>query len=524
MLVSEQPRENSLVPPTSQTVSVTGERQYIQPTVADDLLEDGDVNPIYQAKSRIVSEAIQEIGMGRYQFYLICCTGFGYIADSSWVAVPGLILVPLLSEFDFDAPFLSLARAVGEATGAMFWSFGCDYWGRRWSFILTLLISGAFGVAAGGSNTFVLLASLLGLTTFGCAGNSATDGTILLEFLPSTHQYLLYLLSTWWSIGDLSATLIAWPLIANFSCSTSGCSRSANMGWRYLMFTLGGIQLLMWVIRAFVFKFLESPRYLVGIGKDLEAVKVIHEVASFNKTNATLTLGRLDLAGKELEGVEQGSSRPKGVLCILRRGRDNVRALFKTRKMGLTTTILIVVRSILHLALTLYNSFMPYILRLRGVQFQDASVSVTYRNLCIISAAGLLSPILVTWMVERRTMGRKGTLAVAAVLTGVFLLASTTSRTSNALLGWNCAYSFTVNMVTTVLFSISTETFPAVYRGTGNSVVGGASSVSTILAPIIALYADIRTAVPVYIAGGLFIFAGAFTLLLPYEPRGKTSN
>jgi len=42
-------------------------------------------------------------------------------------------------------------------------------------------------------------------------------------------------------------------------------------------------------------------------------------------------------------------------------------------------------------------------------------------------------------------------------------------------------------------------------------------------APIIALYANITTALPVYIAGALLISAGGLTLLLPYEPGGKAS-
>ena len=42
-------------------------------------------------------------------------------------------------------------------------------------------------------------------------------------------------------------------------------------------------------------------------------------------------------------------------------------------------------------------------------------------------------------------------------------------------------------------------------------------------APIIALYANIMTTVPVYIAGGLVLSAGCLALLLPYETRGKAS-
>ena len=42
-------------------------------------------------------------------------------------------------------------------------------------------------------------------------------------------------------------------------------------------------------------------------------------------------------------------------------------------------------------------------------------------------------------------------------------------------------------------------------------------------APIIALYANLNTSIPVYIAGGLVIAPGGLVLLLPFEPRGKVS-
>ena len=48
-------------------------------------------------------------------------------------------------------------------------------------------------------------------------------------------------------------------------------------------------------------------------------------------------------------------------------------------------------------------------------------------------------------------MGRKGTLSISTVLTGVFLYGSTTALTSDALLGWNCAFSFTSNIMYAVL-------------------------------------------------------------------------
>ena len=92
-----------------------------------------------------------------------------------------------------------------------------------------------------------------------------------------------------------------------------------------------------------------------------------------------------------------------------------------------------------------------------------------------------------------------------------------------------------------VLYAISPELFPAKDRGTGNALTATATRIFGVLvrvpslfslpvlilissqAPIIALYANLETAVPVYISGALIMFAGCLALVLPYEPRGKTS-
>ncbi len=43
-------------------------------------------------------------------------------------------------------------------------------WSVRWSFNLTLLIAGVFGLSAGGSSNFVTLASLLAVVGVGVGG------------------------------------------------------------------------------------------------------------------------------------------------------------------------------------------------------------------------------------------------------------------------------------------------------------------------------------------------------------------
>ena len=52
----------------------------LQTQALGDMYDYGDVDPVYQAKARILNEAIQEIGMGKYQVYLFICAGFGWFA------------------------------------------------------------------------------------------------------------------------------------------------------------------------------------------------------------------------------------------------------------------------------------------------------------------------------------------------------------------------------------------------------------------------------------------------------------
>lgn len=47
--------------PTTETVTSDGE-------VPVSVLEDGSLDPVYEAKAKVLNKAIQDIGMGRYQW------------------------------------------------------------------------------------------------------------------------------------------------------------------------------------------------------------------------------------------------------------------------------------------------------------------------------------------------------------------------------------------------------------------------------------------------------------------------
>ncbi|KAI0335699.1 sugar transporter [Cubamyces sp. BRFM 1775] len=530
--------------------------------------DDSGVDPVYQAKARILNDAFQEIGMGRYQWYLFIVAGFGWFSDNLWPIVTGLILDPVVNEFNFQGPFLKLGQNIGLLVGAAFWGVASDVWGRKWCFNITLFITGVFAVAAGGSPNAVALCSLAAVWSVGVGGNLPVDSAVFLEFIPASHQYLLTILSIWWAFGQLVGSLVAWPLIADFSCaSAASCPRASNEGWRYFLYAMGGLMLLLFALRFFVFDMYESPKYLMGRGRDADAVAVVHRVARYNGVESSLTLEMLREVerqygvgeggkgmGKSEGGSEEGEGRAMDTsawAAVVRKVRvfsgSHVKGLFATKKLAYSTTLLIIVWAFIGLAFPLYNGFVTYFLATRGADFGDGSVYITYRNVrpiftphalafwtnqhtpirpfqqVILSVIGVPGALLAGWMVEMPYLGRKGTLAISTIITGVFLFASTTARTSDALLGWNCGFTFTSNVMYGVLYAVSPELFPTKDRGTGNAIVASANRVFGIMAPIIALYADLSTSVPIWVSGALFIVSGFIALLLPFEPRGKAS-
>ncbi|EIW78205.1 MFS general substrate transporter [Coniophora puteana RWD-64-598 SS2] len=498
--------------------------------------DDGSIDPVYQAKAKILNDALQEIGMGKYQWFLFVVAGFGWLSDNLWPIVTGLILTPVVNEFNVESEWLKLAQNIGLLVGAAFWGITSDVWGRRWAFNITLFITGVFAVAAGGSPNYIALCSLAAVWSVGVGGNLPVDSAVFLEFIPASHQYLLTVLSIWWAFGQLLGSLVAWPLIADYSCPTTvpptPCARADNMGWRYFLYAMGGLMLFLFLIRFGLFSMYESPKYLMGRGRDADAVEVVHKVAKYNGIESRLTLEALEKAGKlAVSAHEEESEEAKmdtSALAAVRRqmakfSGDHVSALFATKKLAWSTSILIVLWAFIGLAFPLYNSFVTYFLATRGADFGDSSVYITYRNQVILSVIGIPGALIAGWLVEIPRLGRRGTLSIFTILTGAFILASTTARTSNALLGWNCGYSFTSNVMYGVLYALSPELFPTKDRGTGNAIVATANRVFGVMSPIIALYANLQTAVPIWVSGAIFIVAGFIALLLPFEPQGHAS-
>ena len=87
----------------------------------------GAIDPVYEGKAQVLNTAIQDIGMGKYQWQLfIVVGGFGWASDNLWPIVTSLILPAITSEFSpTKPPLLTLSQNIGLLVGAIFWGFGC---------------------------------------------------------------------------------------------------------------------------------------------------------------------------------------------------------------------------------------------------------------------------------------------------------------------------------------------------------------------------------------------------------------
>ncbi|KAK4690376.1 hypothetical protein P7C71_g6398, partial [Lecanoromycetidae sp. Uapishka_2] len=284
---------------------------------------------------------------------------------------------------------------------------------------------------------------------------------------------------------------------------------------------MGLLAMIMFCCRFFLFTLYESPKFLMGRGKDEEAVRIVHEVARINGKTSNLTLADLEVFNQQGQQGTDASAALKRKLQKV--NLTHVRALFAGPKLAWSTSLIMLIWAFIGLGFPLYNAFLPYIQATRGADFGDGSTYITYRNTAIIAVLGVPGALIGGALVQIPRFGRKGALALSTALTGVFLFASTTAVTSDALLGWNCAYNFMSNVMYAVLYAYTPEIFPTKDRGTGNALTATANRVFGIMAPIIAIYANINTAAPVYVSGALFIVAGLLTCLLPFEPLGKAS-
>ncbi|KAL8739137.1 MAG: hypothetical protein Q9181_000166 [Wetmoreana brouardii] len=408
----------------------------------------------YDRKSKVINKAIQDIGMGSYQWSLFALCGFGWLADNMWLQGVALTLPGLTAEFGPSATqvrYTTCATFIGLCLGASFWGIASDVIGRRLAFNATLFIAGVFGLAVGGGNSWIGTCGLYASLGVGVGGNLPVDGALFLEFLPFASSGLLTMLSVWWPVGQLISSL----------------------GWRYLNITLGAITFVMFMCRFFLFHLYESPKFLLSQGRQSEAVAAVHGIAYKNKKTTWLSEDILNEIGG-LTAVEEKQKLSAGE--IVKRNLDKfstqrIAPLFATRKLGLmsyrpdpniTSSRIVLTSSLacliwfcwatIGMGYPLFNAFLPQYLSNAGGD-QPTAPSVVYRNYAITSIVGVPGSLIAYYTVNIKYVGRKGTIAISTVITGILVFCFTISTDPSFQLAFSALEAFFQNIMYGVLYA-----------------------------------------------------------------------
>ncbi|KAL8831759.1 MAG: hypothetical protein Q9191_000687 [Dirinaria sp. TL-2023a] len=315
------------------------------------------------------------------------------------------------------------------------------------------------------------------------------------------------------------------------------CTKASNMGWRYTLFTLGAICLFVFFLRFVVFRFQESPKYLLYRGKDEKAVQVMHHIAKFNGRESAITMEAFAALTDEDSSI---GSRDTGT-PILGAGPKQLKTsfgdkvklefsrykiLFSSATMTRLTILVWITYVFDYWGFSVAGYFLPGILLAKN-QSISLGLKQTYRDYVIIYICGIPGVLLGALMYGVPRVGRKWAMVFSSALMGVSLFVFATVNTEASNIGLNAMEYFFQSMFNAVLYGWTPEAFPAPIRGTACGVASFWGRLFSIVAPLIGqrMYDPAHGEVnpPLYMAGGVVFICTIAILLMPAKSMGTQS-
>ena len=425
-------------------------------------------------------EAIDRVGLGRFQFKLMAICGAGWAADAMEVLLISFALPAIRQEWGLStaqAGLLGTAIFLGMLAGAWFWGTLSDRIGRKLGFILTVLIDSGFGLLSAFSPNFATLVLLRALTGFGVGGTLPVDYAIFAEYLPRKQRgrYLVYL-EAFWALGALVAAGLAWLIVP-------------RVGWRPLLAISALPGLIVFWIRRYV---PESPRFLLVHGREEEARAILRQVA-----------------------LENGAPLPEDIrLVVPPVPQVSVGDLWR-RPYTRTTALLWLIWFGISLGYYGVFTWLPSLFVQRGMTFLRS-----YEYIFILTLAQLPGYFSAAYLVER--LGRRMTLGLYLIASGIFTYLFAVAVSLPAYVAAAIWMSFFALGAWGALYAYTPEAYPTQLRTTGMGAASGMTRIAGALAPTLGGYllgVSMPLALTVFAAA--YVLSGLAALSLPYETKGQ---
>ena len=434
----------------------------------------------------MVLERLENLPVGSFHYKLLAVTGLGWLFDSMDTGLISFVLPVLAKEWGLtpeQVGWIGSIGLIGMALGAVLAGTIADRFGRKNVFAATVIL---YSVATGLCAVAWSYESLLTfrfLVGFGLGGELPVAVTLMSEYAPSKLRgRFIVLLESFWGVGWLVAALISFLLIPRF-------------GW-HIAFIIGALPALyVFLIRLHM---PESIRYLISRGRVDEARQII---LSLEK--------KLGVQSKPFDDDFEEESTPILKLNVFTLWHK----AFRVRTLMLWLAWFGIVFSY-------YGIFMwlPSIIFSQG--FADVK---TFEYVLIMTLAQLPGYFAAAWLVD--VIGRRYTLSIFLMMSGVCAYFFGNSHTVISILMWGAAMSFFNLGAWGVIYTYTPELYPTAIRALGSGWAAGFGRIGGMLAPVL-VGMLISYGVHIYtiflMFASVFVFVSIIVLSLGIESKRKS--
>lgn len=437
----------------------------------------------------MILERLEKLPVGSFQYKLLAVTGLGWLFDSMDTGLIAFVLPVLAKDWSLTPAqmgWIGSIGLIGMALGAVLAGTLADRIGRKKVFSITVLLYSLSTGMCALSWSYESLLFFRFLVGFGLGGELPVAATLMSEYAPShLRGRFIVLLESFWALGWLVAACIAYLLIPMF-------------GWQ-IAFVIGTLPALyVFLIRLHM---PESVRYLLSHNKVDEAKEIILQLEK-----------KLAVASQPFEGeltpLEKGQVKEETPHFLKLWNRQ-----FRMRTLMLWLAWFGIVFSY-------YGIFMwlPSIVFAQGF-----AVVKTFEYVLIMTLAQLPGYFAAAYLVD--VIGRKYTLSLFLLMSGVCSFFFGNATSSETLLAWGAAMSFFNLGAWGVIYTYTPEQYPTAMRALGSGWAAGFGRIGGMLAPML---------VGVMIAGSfgmntiflmfasVFVIISAVVLALGHESKQKT--
>ncbi len=396
----------------------------------------------------MILERLESLPVGSFQYKLLLVTGLGWLFDSMDTGLISFILPILAKEWSLtpaQVGWIGSVGLIGMALGAVLAGTLADRIGRKKVFTITVLLyslSTGMCALAWSYESLLFFRFLVG---FGLGGELPVAATLMSEYAPAhLRGRFIVLLESFWGVGWLVAACISYLAIPAF-------------GWQ-IAFVIGTLPALyVFLIRLHM---PESVRYLISKNRIEEAKDIIRSLEA-----------KLHVESRpfdaELSEAEREQPKNRAGLSVL-----------WSKPYRLRTVMLWL--AWFGIVFSYYGIFMwlPSI-----VYSQGFAVVKTFEYVLIMTLAQLPGYYAAAWLVE--VIGRKYTLSLFLLLSGVCSFFFGNAGDAGTLLAWGAAMSFFNLGAWGVIYTYTPEMYPTAMRALGSGWAAGFGRIGGMLAPML---------------------------------------